>query len=215
MWVCFPVRVCLPVCGHGRGNRAPCAGRSICASFAPLGVYIYAVGGESSTTRHPLLRSARQGPDRDRAWHSRVLGQGDAYSSLASGKSLTPPARCIHRPQRDTSSAEYRLLVSLASVGASRELSSRRSPALAPYTCAVCPTFRYGAFLFVAFALPDLSSARLAIYGNRSNRRFTTVPWGRSPTISTPLAFEPMSCAPQECFHRKLTFPRKGNISLR
>ena len=82
-------------------------------------------------------------------------------SSLASGKSATPPARCIHRPQRDTSSAEYRLLVSRASAGASRELSSRRSPALAPYTCAVCPTFRYGAFFFVASALTDLSSARL------------------------------------------------------
>ena len=49
----------------------------------------------------------------------------------------------------------------------------------------------------------------------RTNMAFTTVPWGLSPTISTPLAFEPMSCAPQECFHRKLTFPRKGNISLR
>ncbi|MBO4709082.1 MAG: hypothetical protein J5727_04815, partial [Kiritimatiellae bacterium] len=74
-------------------------------------------------------------------------------SSLPSGKSATPPARCIHRPQRDTSSAEYRLLVSRASVGASRELSSRRSPALAPHTCAVSPTFRYGAFFFVALAL--------------------------------------------------------------
>ena len=52
-------RACLPACGHGRGNRAPCAGRAICASFAPLGVYIYAVGGESCTTRLPLLRSAR------------------------------------------------------------------------------------------------------------------------------------------------------------
>ncbi|MBQ3806436.1 MAG: hypothetical protein II840_00610, partial [Kiritimatiellae bacterium] len=62
-------------------------------------------------------------------------------SSLASGKSATPPARWIHRPQRDTSSAEYRLLVSRASVGASRELSSRRSPALIPHTCAVSPTF--------------------------------------------------------------------------
>ena len=104
------------------------------------------------------------------------LGKRRMRSSLPSGKSATPPARCIHRPQRDTSSAEYRLLVSLASVGASRELSSRRSPAhpssdrlrgslrsgdTTPYTCAVCPTFRYGAFLFVAFALPDLSSARL------------------------------------------------------
>ena len=82
-------------------------------------------------------------------------------SSLAPGKSSTPPAHCIHRPQRDTSSAEYRLLVSRASVGASRELSSRRSPAFAPHICAVSPTFRYGAFFFVALALADLSSARL------------------------------------------------------
>ena len=82
-------------------------------------------------------------------------------SSLASGKSATPPARCIHRPQRDTSSAEYRLLVSLASCGASRELSSHRSPAHAPHTCAASPTFRYGAFSFVASALADSSSSRL------------------------------------------------------
>ena len=39
-----------------------CAGRAICASFAPLGVYIYAVGSESCTTRLPLLRSARLRP---------------------------------------------------------------------------------------------------------------------------------------------------------
>ena len=84
-------------------------------------------------------------------------------SSLPSGKSATPPARCIHRPQRDTSSAEYRLLVSRASAGASRELSSRRSPALAPHTCAVSPTFRYGAFFFVASALVDVPSTRLLL----------------------------------------------------
>ena len=84
-------------------------------------------------------------------------------SSLPSGKSATPPARCIHRPQRDTSSAEYRLLVSRASVGAPRELSSRRSPTLAPHTGAVSPTFRYGAFLFVALALADSWSARLTL----------------------------------------------------
>ena len=98
-------------------------------------------------------------------------------SSLASGKSSTPPARCIHRPLRDTSSAGYRLLVSLASCGASRELSSRRSPAhpssdrlrgslrsgdTIPHTCAISPTFRCGAILFVAFALAAVTSARLA-----------------------------------------------------
>ena len=107
------------------------------------------------------------GPKQSRAWHSRELGKRHMRSSLASGKSATPPARCIHRPQRDTSSAEYRLLVSLAPVGASRELSSRRSPALAPHTCAVSPTFRYGAFLFVALALADSSSARLTTYDRK------------------------------------------------
>ena len=91
-------------------------------------------------------------------------------SSLASGKSASPPARCIHRPQRDTSSAGYRLLVSRASAGASRELSSRRSPALIPRTCAVSPTFRYSAFLFVAPALADSSSARLTTCDNRATK---------------------------------------------
>ena len=90
-------------------------------------------------------------------------------SSLPSGKSSTPPARCIHRPQRDTSSAGYHLLVSRASVGASRELSSRRSPAFAPHTCAVSPTFRYGAFLFVAFALAAVPPARLIACSNRAS----------------------------------------------
>ena len=106
------------------------------------------------------------GGEASRAVHPRELGKRRMRSSLASGKSSTPPARCIHRPQRDTSSAEYRLLVSRASVGASRELSSRRSPALIPYTCAVSPTFRYGAFSFVVFALAAFLSARLTAYNN-------------------------------------------------
>ena len=39
------------------------------ASLRPLDIYIYAFGSQSCTTRLPLLRSARQDPDRDRAWH--------------------------------------------------------------------------------------------------------------------------------------------------
>jgi len=35
-----------------------------------------------------------------------------------------------------------------------------RSGETAPYTCAVSPTFRYGAFFFVASALVDVPSAR-------------------------------------------------------
>ena len=105
------------------------------------------------------------GPKHSRAVHPRELGQGDACSSLASGKSSTPPARCIHHSRHDASSAGYRLLASFAPGVASREPSSRRSPALAPHTCAISPTFRYGAFLLVVFALADLSSARLTNYG--------------------------------------------------
>ena len=40
-------------------------------------------------------------------------------------------------------------------------MESCRSPAHVPHTCAVSPTFRYGAFSFVAFALADSWSARL------------------------------------------------------
>ena len=193
------------MCGHGRGNRAPCAGWAICASFAPLAVYIYGFGGESCTTRLALLRSARLGPtklrfcaktlflwafrssfglapqnamrfsavigpDRDRAWHPRELGQGNACSSLASGKSSTPPARCIHHSRHDASSAGYRLLASFAPGVASREPESRRSPAHAPRKRRLAPTFRCGAFFFVASALADLSSARLTLSSTDSPR---------------------------------------------
>ena len=51
------------MCGHGSGNGTPCAGRAICASFDPLGVYIYAVGGESCRNRLTLEGSARLRPE--------------------------------------------------------------------------------------------------------------------------------------------------------
>ena len=101
------------------------------------------------------------GPDRDRAWHPRELGQGNACSSLASGKSSTPPARCIHHSRHDASSAGYRLLASFAPGVASREPESRRSPALAPRTRRLAPTFHKARFFFVASALADVPSARL------------------------------------------------------
>ena len=155
--MCLPssVRLCFgqpcSPCESGRLRRP-----------SPRSAYTYTPSGASpavivSLSKVPL----GVGPKQSRAMHPRVLGKRLMRSSLPSGKSATPPARCIHRPQRDTSSAEYRLLVSRASVGASRELSSRHSPALIPHTCAVSPTSRYGAFFFAAFARADLSSARL------------------------------------------------------
>ena len=110
------------------------------------------------------------GPKQSRAWHPRELGQCDACSSRPPGKSSTPPACCIHRPRCDTSSAGYRLLVSLASAGASREPESRRSPALAPHTRRLGPTFRCGAFFFVASALVDVPSARLTLSAAKPSR---------------------------------------------
>ena len=68
-----------------------CAGRPICASFAPLGVYIYAFGGESCTTRHPLLRSARRWP---RPW-PRLAPSGVRRGARGLGLS---PAPCAAAP---------------------------------------------------------------------------------------------------------------------
>ena len=103
------------------------------------------------------------GPKQSRAMHPRELGQGDANSSLPSGKSSSPPARCIHHSHHDASSAGYRLLASFAPGVASREPESRRSPALAPRIRRLDPTFRRGAFFFVVSALADILSARLTV----------------------------------------------------
>ncbi len=103
------------------------------------------------------------GGEASRAVHPRELGQGDANSSRPSGKSSSPPARCIHHSRHDASSAGYRLLASFASGVASREPESRRSPSLAPRMRRLDPTFRYGAFFFVVFALTDILSARLTV----------------------------------------------------
>jgi len=120
-------------------------------------------------TQAPLT-PARQ----DRSSYATFASAHLRHGALASlGNIDRSPARCIHRPRRDTSSAGYRLLVSRASAGASREPSSRRSPTLAPHTCAVSPTFRYGAFLFVTLALAAILSSRLTSCGrdNASIRR--------------------------------------------
>ena len=142
-------------------------------SLPCLGVYHWL------RTQAPLT-PARQ----DRSSYATFASAHLRHGALASlGNIDRSPARCIHRPQRDTLSAGYRLLVSRASTGASRELSSRRSPAhpssdrlrgslrsgdTTPHTCAISPTFRYGAFRFVAFALAAFLSARLTAYGNNA-----------------------------------------------
>ena len=131
---------------------------------SPRSPYTYTASGASpAQLASPCFGPLGCGPDRDRAWHPRESGQGDACSSLPSGKSSTPLARCIHHSRHDASSAGYRLLASLAPGVASREPESRRSPALTPRTRRLAPTFRYGAFFFVVSALADVPSTRLTL----------------------------------------------------
>ena len=114
--------ICLPTCGLLRRNGAhprEMADSRVLATTRRIHIRRrVAVLRDSSHFRgfRPAV-----GSEASRAVHPRELGKRRMRSSLASGKSATPPARCIHRPQRDTSSAGYRLLVSRASVGASRE----------------------------------------------------------------------------------------------
>ena len=54
--------LCLDMRGENRGNRAPCARRTICASRTTRGVYLYCRGRRSCATRLTALRSARLRP---------------------------------------------------------------------------------------------------------------------------------------------------------
>ena len=131
---------------------------------SPHSAYTYTPSGASPAVIVSLSKVPPGfGPKQSRAWHPRVLGPGDACSSLPSGKSSTPPARCIHHSRHDASSAGYRLLASFAPGVASREPESRRSPAHAPRTRRLDPTFHYSAFFFVASALANVPSARLTL----------------------------------------------------
>ncbi len=71
-----------------------------------------------------------------------------------------------------TDAASGRMLIDLcgstvakcgAHTSSDRLRGSLRSGDTAPHTCAVSPTFRYGAFFFVASALADVPSARLTL----------------------------------------------------
>ena len=164
MWVCCgllcawlpsSVRLCFgQPCSPTRNGRLarPC----------DRSTYTYMSSGRSPARLVSFSQvPPRCGPDRGRAWHPRVLGPVGGRSSLTSGKSAAPPARCIHHPRHDASSAGYRLLASFAPGVASREPSPCRSPAFAPSVRRLGPDLPYGAFFFVALALADVPSASL------------------------------------------------------
>ena len=139
-----------------------CAGRAICASFDPLGVYIYAVGVESCATRLPLLRSVPlTDPNRGRAWHPREFG-----AVLGGSASLPLPATPLPSSSRRYAPqcfvGEYTSSPCDVSHRASDEPRRRMSlsSALAPSSLASSSIRRV---FFVASALADVSSARLTL----------------------------------------------------
>ena len=151
------------MCGHGSGNGTPCAGRAICASFDPLGVYIYAVGVESCATRLPLLRSVPlSDPNRGRAWH--------LWSSSARCSGSRPPSHSLRRrsrrlrgdTRRNASSVDTppRLATCLTAHPTNRVVACRSVRHSTPRPL---PHLPQGAFFFVVSALADVTSARLIL----------------------------------------------------
>ncbi len=94
-----------------RGNRAPVAGRPICASMRTLDVYLYAFGAQSCATRLDLLRSARLTAPILTALGT--SGTGKRFSLLFApyAKSRRRSRRLRGVTRRNTSSAGYSLLV--------------------------------------------------------------------------------------------------------
>ena len=157
------------MCGHGSGNGTPCAGRAICASFDPLGVYIYAVGVESCATRLPLLRSVPlTDPNRGRAWHPRefgaVLGGSASHTSSDRLRRLGLQPRVIPRSMRRRSrrlrgdtrrnalSAGYRLLALRRVSPRIRRTASLHVAQFSALPLVPCLTFHKARFSFVASA---------------------------------------------------------------
>ena len=95
----------LSACGRFRRNGTPAPGLAASASVAPLGVCIYAVGGESCRirTRPEAVRPAGGG-EIARAWHVLTLGSPVSPSSLPTGGSVRPPAPSAADPRRVASS---------------------------------------------------------------------------------------------------------------
>ena len=95
----------LSACGRFRRNGTPAPGLAASASIAPLGVYIYAVGGESCRIRaRPEAVRSAGGGEIARAWHVLALGSPVSPSSLPTGGTVRPPAPSAADPRRVASS---------------------------------------------------------------------------------------------------------------
>ena len=103
----FPSVAALSACGRFRRNGTPAPGLAASASVAPLGVCIYAVGGESCRIRaRPEAVRSAGGGEIDRAWHVLALGSPVSPSSLPPGGSVRPPAPSAADTRRVASSRD-------------------------------------------------------------------------------------------------------------
>ena len=101
----FACWVALSACGRFRRNGTPAPGLAASASFAPLGVCIYAVGGESCRIRaRPEAVRSAGGGEIARAWHVLALGSPVSPSSLPPGGTVRPHAPSAADPRRVASS---------------------------------------------------------------------------------------------------------------
>ena len=144
------VLVCLPPCGHGRGNGArprEMADSRVLATARHIHICLrVAVLRDSSHFRgfRPAAAPTVTAQGILGNWANNACVRLSRALAAPSGFALrAQPTRRLRRGRifgekldssralhpSSTSSAEYRLLVSRASAGASRELSSRRSPA--------------------------------------------------------------------------------------
>ena len=137
--------------------------RPITASFAPLGVYIYAVGGESCRNRLTLEGSARQGPKQSRAWHLWSSSARCSRSRPLSRSMRLRSRRLRGDTRRNASSVEYRLLALRRVSPCIRRTASLHVAQFGTRPLVPCLTFRCGAFFFVASALVDVPSASLTL----------------------------------------------------
>jgi hypothetical protein len=183
-WCVLAVLVCLTTCGLLRRNGArlrEMADSRVLATSRRIHIRRrVAVLRDSSHFRR--FRPAGGG-EASRAWH--------LWSSSARCSRSRPHSRSMRRRSR-------RLRGDTRRNASSADTPPRLAPCLAahPTNCVVACrsvrhstprpflTFRYGAFLFVASALADLSSARLTAHDNRAtnppreqraNRSLTTV----------------------------------------
>ena len=180
LFSCCLVLVCLPVCGHGRGNGARTPARASASRTRALrsgdttrngrfarpcdrSTYTYMSSGRSPARLVSFSRvPPRCGPDRDRAWH--------LWSSSARCSGSRPLSRSLRRrsrrlrgdTRRNASSADTppRLATCLAAHPTNRVVACRsvRHSTPRPFL-----TFRCGAFFFVVSALADVPSASLTL----------------------------------------------------